>query len=129
MQAEQKIATATDDREAIARTIQTYVDGGKSGKSEVMKPAFHDGATIYGYIGPDLFGGPIQSLFDWNDGNGPAAELKSNVTNIDIQGPIATARVELDNWSGHKFTDMFTLLKTGGEWKIISKVFYLHPES
>lgn len=129
MQAEQKIATSTDDREAIARTIQTYVDGGKSGKSDVMKPAFHDGATIYGYIGPDLFGGPIQSLFDWNDGNGPAAELKSNVTNIDIQGTIATARVELDNWSGHKFTDMFTLLKTGGEWKIISKVFYLHPES
>ena len=129
MQAEQKIATFTDDREAIARTIQTYVDGGKSGKSDVMKPAFHDGATIYGYIGPDLFGGPIQSLFDWNDGNGPAAELKSNVTNIDIQGTIATARVELDNWSGHRFTDMFTLLKTGGEWKIISKVFYLHPES
>jgi hypothetical protein len=28
------------------------------------------GATIYGYIGPDLFGGPIQGLFDWNDGNG-----------------------------------------------------------
>lgn len=129
MQAEQKIATSTDDREAIARAIQTYVDGGKSGKSDVMKPAFHEGATIYGYIGPDLFGGPIQSLFDWNDGNGPAAELKSNVTNIDIQGTIATARVELDNWSGHKFTDMFTLLKTGGEWKIISKVFYLHPES
>jgi len=24
---------------------------------------------------------------------------------------------------------MFTLLKTEGEWKIISKVFYLHPEN
>jgi len=24
---------------------------------------------------------------------------------------------------------MFTLLKVDGEWKIISKVFYLHPES
>ena len=129
MQAEQKIATSTDEREAITRTIQTYVDGGKSGKSADMKPAFHEGATIYGYIGPDLFGGPIQSLFDWNDGNGPATELKSNITNIDIQGTIATARVELDNWTGHKFTDMFTLLKSDGEWKIISKVFYLHPES
>jgi hypothetical protein len=32
------------------------------------------------------------------------------------------------NWTGHKFTDVFTLLKTDGEWKIISKVFYLHPE-
>ncbi|MCC6327524.1 MAG: nuclear transport factor 2 family protein [Acidobacteria bacterium] len=119
-------ATA-NDREAIAATIQQYIDGGISGRGDDMKPAFHEGATIYGYIGPDLFGGPIQGLFDWNDGNGPAAELTSNIAAIDIEGTIATVRLELDNWTGHKFTDMFTLLKTDGEWKIISKVFYLHP--
>jgi len=116
------------DREAIEKTIQTYLNGGISGKGDAMKPAFHEGATIYGYIGPDLFGGPIQGLFDWNDGNGPAADLKSNIASIDIEGTVATVRLELDNWTGHKFTDMFTLLKTEGEWKIISKVFYLHPE-
>ncbi|HMO81122.1 MAG TPA: nuclear transport factor 2 family protein [Pyrinomonadaceae bacterium] len=122
-------ATAqTKDREAISRTILTYVNGGISGKSDDMRPAFHEGATIYGYIGPDLFGGPIQGLFDWNDGNGPAADLKSEIASIDIEGTIATVRLELDNWTGHRFTDMFTLLKTDGEWKIISKVFYLHPE-
>ena len=117
------------DREAIEKAIQTYVNGGISGKGSDMQPAFHDGATIYGYIGPDLFGGPIQELFDWNDGNGPATELKTNIASIDIEGTIATVRLELDNWTGHNFTDMFTLLKTDGEWKIISKVFYLHPES
>ncbi len=116
------------DEAAITRTIQTYVDGGIAGRSDAMKPAFHEGATIYGYIGDDLFGGPIQGLYDWNDGNGPAADLTSNIANIDIEGSIATVRLELDNWTGHKFTDMFTLLKTDGEWKIISKVFYLHPE-
>ncbi len=62
-------------------------------------------------------------LFEWNDQNGPAAELKARPAGIDIEGTIATARLELDNWTGHKFTDMFTLLKMGGEWKIISKVF------
>ncbi len=121
-------ATAVSDRETIAATIQQYIDGGISGRSDEMKPAFHEGATIYGYIGPDLFGGPIQGLFDWNDGNGPAARLRSNIAAIDIEGSIATVRLELDNWTGHKFTDMFTMLKTDGEWKIISKVFYLHPE-
>jgi hypothetical protein len=120
---------AATERDSIAATIQTYIDGGISGRGDDMKPAFHETATIHGYIGPDLFGGPIQLLFDWNDGNGPASDLTSEITNIDIQGSIATARVELDNWTGHKFTDMFTLLKTDGEWKIISKVFYLHPES
>lgn len=117
-----------NDREAITKTIQTYIEGGISGKGEDMKPAFHNDATIYGYIGPDLFGGPIQGLFDWNDGNGPAADLQSNIANIDIEGTVATVRLELDNWTGHKFTDFFTLLKLDGEWKIVSKVFYLHPE-
>src|SRR6185436_11739881 len=133
MQAESKIAgnseTSESDRDQIARVIQAYVHGGRSGKADDMKPAFHPGATIYGYAGPDLFGGPIQALFDWNDKNGPATELKSSIANIDIADTIATARLELENWSGRRFTDMFTLLKTDGEWKIISKVFHLHAES
>jgi len=115
--------------DAIAKTVQRYVDGGKSGRGAEMKAAFHPGATIFGYIGADLFGGPIQKFFDWNDQNGPATELQARLAGIDIAGTIAAARLELDNWTGHNFTDMFTLLKVDGEWKIISKVFYLHPES
>ena len=124
MQAEKKIVS---DRDAITNTIETYINGGKSGKGDDMKPAFHSLATIAGYVGDDLLAGPIQFLFDWNDNNGPATELKHQITDIDIVETIATVRLELDNWTGHKFTDMFTLLKTDGEWKIISKVFYLHP--
>jgi len=116
-----------NDQDAITATIQRYVDGGKSGRGADMKDAFHPEATIFGYIGPDLFAGPIQKLFDWNDQNGPATGLESRIAAIDIEDTIATVRLELDNWTGHRFTDMFTLLKTGGEWKIISKVFFLHP--
>lgn len=119
--------TKLSEHEAITRTIQHYVEGGKSGRGADMKPAFHPDATISGYIGPDLFAGPIQKLFDWNDENGPATGLQSKIASIDIEGTIATVRLELDNWTGHRFTDMFTLLKVAGEWKIISKVFYLHP--
>ena len=128
MQAEQQMISRLSDYDAITQTVETYINGGKSGKGDEMKPAFHPGATIYGYVGEELFGGPIQQLFDWNDQNGPATELQSRITSIDLVGTVATVRLELDNWSGHKFTDMFTLLKTDGEWKIISKVFYLHPE-
>ena len=35
-----------------------------------MRPAFHEDATIFGYVVEDLFAGPIQKLFDWNDTNG-----------------------------------------------------------
>jgi hypothetical protein len=119
--------TTVSEYDLIARTVQRYVDGGKSGRGADMKAAFHHDATIFGYIGADLFAGPIQKLFDWNDQNGPATELQAQLASIDITGTIATVRLELDNWTGHRFTDMFTLLRVDGEWKIINKVFYLHP--
>jgi hypothetical protein len=119
--------TKLSEYEAIANTVQHYLNGAKSGRGDDMKPAFHPEATIFGYVGPDLFAGPIQQLFDWNDQNGPATELQSRITSIDLIGTIATVRLELDNWTGHRFTDLFTLLKVEGEWKIMNKVFHLHP--
>ena len=118
--------TKVSEQDAITKTVQHYVEGGKSGRSADMKVAFHPDATIFGYIGADLFAGPIQKLFDWNDQNGRATGLQAQIASIDIADTIATVRLELDNWSGHRFTDMFTLLKVDGEWKIINKVFHLH---
>ena len=114
------------DIEAIKATLQHYIDGARSGKGDDMKPAFHADATIFGYVGPDLFAGPIQNLFDWNDENGPATDIVTNIARIDVEGSVATVRLEADNWTGHRFTDMFTFLKVDGEWKIMNKVFHLH---
>jgi hypothetical protein len=112
--------------DAIAKTVQHYIDGARSGKGDEMKPAFHNDATIYGYAGADLFGGPIQQLFDWSDQSGPAAELQVRIARIDVAETVATVRLELTNLNGARYTDMFTLLKVDGDWKIISKVFHLH---
>lgn len=119
--------TFVNEYDAIAKTIQHYIDGAKSGRGADMKPAFHQDATIFGYIGADLFAGPIQKLFDWNDQNGPATGIQARIASIDTFDTIATARLEIDNWTGHRFTDLFTLLKVDGKWKIMNKVFHLHP--
>ncbi len=120
--------TSTDLRQhdAIAKTLQHYIVGARSGKGDDMKPAFHKDATIFGYAGADLFGGPIQQLFDWSDENPPAAELQAQVASIDVVDTVATVRLELNNWNGSRYTDLFTLLNVDGEWKIMSKVFHLH---
>jgi hypothetical protein len=112
--------------EAITTTIQHYIDGAKSGKGDDMRPAFHKDATIFGHTGTDLFAGPIQQLFDWNDGNGPATKLQARIASIDLIDTVATVRLELDNWTGSRFTDLFTLLKVEGKWQIMNKVFHLH---
>ena len=119
-------ATNVSENDAIAKTLQPYIDGMKSGKGDDMKPAFHKDATIFGYAGADLFGGPIQQLFDWSDESGPAAELQARVASIDLADTVAIVRLELTNLKGARYTDMFTLLKVDGEWKIMSKVFHLH---
>jgi len=121
-----EISADVRDHDAIAKVLQNYIHGAKSGKSDDMKPAFHEDATVFGYIGGDLFAGPIQGLFDWNDENGPAKQLEVSSTSVDLVGTVATVRLELENWTGFRFTDLFTLLKVDGTWKIMNKVFHLH---
>ncbi len=120
------VITAENDQDVIAKVIQHYIDGARSGNGDDMKPAFHEDATVFGYVGPDLFAGPIQNLFAWNDDNGPATELEDRIASIDVTGTVATVRLELENWTGFRFTDLFTLLKVDGDWKIMNKVFHVH---
>ncbi len=86
------ISTDVRQHDAIAKALQPYIDGARSGKGDDMKPAFHNDATIFGYAGDDLFGGPIQQLFDWSDESGPATELEARVASIDVVGTVATKR-------------------------------------
>lgn len=122
-----EISADVRDHNAIAKVLDQYIDGAKSGRGDDMKSAFHEDATVFGYIGDDLFAGPIQGLFDWNDENGPAAGLQVQIASIDVVGTVATVRLELENWTDLRFTDLFTLLKVDGTWKIMNKVFHLHP--
>ncbi len=120
------VPTKVSENDAITKTVQHYIDGARSGKGDDMKSAFHKDATIFGYAGTDLFGGPIQQLFDWSDENGPATELQAQIASIDLVDTVATVRLELENLSGHRYTDLLSLLKIDGEWKIMNKIFHLH---
>ncbi len=106
--------TNRSERDAITKVVQHYIDGAKSGRGDDMKPAFHKDATIFGYAGADLFAGPIQQLFAWNDANGPATGMQARIASTDLIDTVATVRLELDNWTGHRYTDLFTLLKSTG---------------
>jgi hypothetical protein len=114
------------DYPAIRQAVQQYIDGGRGGSSETMKLGFHENAAIHGYLGTDLISAPIQGLYDWVDGNPPVSNVADCIASIDVYGSIAMVRVELDDWGGHRFTDLLSLLKVDGEWKIVCKVFHLH---
>ena len=54
--------TNVNEYNVIAKVVQQYINGAKSGKGDDMKPAFHKDATVFGYVGDDLFSGPIQQV-------------------------------------------------------------------
>jgi hypothetical protein len=120
------MSTDISDYDAITQVIGLYVEGARTGKSDAMKPAFHQDAAIYGYAGPDFMAGPIQELYDFNDENGPAPDIQTWITSIDLAETVATVRLEIANWTGDRYTDLFTMLKVDGHWKIMNKVFHLH---
>ncbi|MCA3575533.1 MAG: nuclear transport factor 2 family protein [Aestuariivirga sp.] len=120
---ETSYVTETD---AVMKALQAYMNGARSGKGADMKSTFHPDATIFGYVGTDLFAGPIQNLYDWNDQNGPAKGVEFRISSMDITGSCASVRIDVDDWTGHRFTDYFNLVKFGDQWKVVSKVFFLH---
>jgi hypothetical protein len=119
-------ATNISEYASISNVVQHYIDSAKSGNGKVMKSVFHSEATIFGHAGADHFAGPIQQFFSWHANNGPATELQARIVCIDIVNTVATVRLELENWTGHRFTDLFTLLKTNDTWHVTNKVFHLH---
>lgn len=84
---------------------------------------------LHGKLGEtdNLFGRPIQGLYDWNDQSGPARDVLCRLTSIDVAGAYARVRIDADGWTVHRFTDFTNLVKFDGQWKVVSKVFYLRP--
>ena len=117
--------------DAIAKTMQLYIDGSRAGESALMRPAFHPDASFFGYAGAELANGTA-FLFDWIDKNGPAPEIEPRMVSVDIVDTVAVVRLEVAGWSGTlagsgvRMSDVFTLLRTPDGWKIIQKAFHWH---
>jgi putative lumazine-binding protein len=123
-----KYATEYD---AVVGTMQLYLDGCREGNSGRMRDAFHPEASFFGYVGGQLVSG-TPFLFEWIDKNGPAPNIQPRFVSVDVIDSIAVVRLEVDGWSGAlappgvRMSDLFTLLKTPGGWKIIQKAFHWH---
>ena len=122
------------DYDAITELMNLYNEGVRTGSSALMKPAFHQAATFYGYYyDGNLLAGPIQMLFDWVDSNGPSSDLRVRMASVDIHETIGVVRLELENLQGKlageegaRLSDLFQVIKIDGEWKLSQKSFHWH---
>jgi hypothetical protein len=120
------------EHDAITRTMHCYIAGARAGDGNLMRPAFHPTATISGYCQGVEYTGPVEHVFQWIDQNGPAPNINPRFARIEIIETIAVVHLEVERWSGKlaganaRASDVFTLLKCNGEWKITHKLFHWH---
>lgn len=113
------------DRKLVEQTVNYYLEGGTNNDFETLKKAFHKNATMKyirdGYQEVNAIG-----FFKKGMKPGPKQNRKTKITNIDISGHAASARLEIE-YATFSFIDYMNLLKIDGEWKIVSKIFYRKP--
>lgn len=115
--------------EAIAATLQSYIDGARAGDGAVMRKAFLESAHIRGSYGGKPVDWTLSEFCAVIDKGGPARDLAARIVAIDHTGTAAMARLEAENWRGTRYTDFFVLLKTGADWRIAGKVFFAHSRA
>jgi hypothetical protein len=120
------------EHDAITRTMHCYIAGARAGDGDLMRPAFHPTATISGYCQGVEYTGSVEHVFQWINQNGPAPNITPRFARIEIIETIAVVHLEVERWSGKlaganaRASDVFTLLKCNGEWKITHKLFHWH---
>lgn len=113
---------------AVEVVLNRYFDGLYHSDAEALRAVLHprahyvtvtDGSLTYHTVETYL---PIVAARP-----SPASRLEQRadrIVSVDFAGPV-TARAHVECRIGSKFfTDFLTLIRDGGEWRIISKVFH-----
>lgn len=109
----------------VEEIAEKFIEAVKNGKSEIVKPYFHENAVIFGQLDKDTIqAGSIQSFYDGIDKAGACGtDYVGRIDILTLEKTIAIVRIIEDNWHGYKFSDFLTLAKLNGEWKIVAKAY------
>ena len=116
------VARDAADREAVEKPLRMYF----SGDPEQLTQAFHAGATMFFARNDSLIAVPIREYIarvaESRAKGGSPPQRTERIAQVDITGSSAVARLELV-YPHQKITDYMSLVKYGGEWKIVNKIF------
>ena len=117
------------EQAAIESVIRTYFDSMFESNSEKAKAAFHPDARITGYLGGDLLNMGTDEFAAFVADQQPSAKSKGEeprleIVSMHIAGEVAIAQVR-DEYLGHTFLDLLSLMKIDGVWRIQNKLFHV----
>lgn len=112
--------------QAIAETLQRYIDGARSGDVTLLRSAFTEAARVSGSYSGRPVSWSLKEFCDAVAKGGAAPGLEARVVSMEHSGGAAMARLEAQNWRGTRYTDFFVLVRRDEGWRIDSKVFFAH---
>lgn len=114
--------TDAQNYEAVAQTLNYYLEGGTNNDFQTLKKAFHPSATMVSLRD----GAPQQvnalDFFEKGIKPGPPQERMTKIVSIAITGDAAFAQLTIE-YPTFTFTDYMSLLRIEGAWKIVNKMF------
>lgn len=122
---------AKDPEEAAIRVaLEHYLAGHATGDPAHHRAAFHRVANLY-FVRGDTVATRTGAEYIAGASGRPApdeAQRRRRIVSIDRTGDAAVAKIELD-YPNALLTDYMALLKTGGEWRIVNKIFTSAPKA
>ena len=116
------IACSDEELAGIEKALGYYTEAAVKGDSKIAKQGFAPLATMSYTENDSLVTVPIQALYDYYDQTGPH-NASYEIADCIIAGDVAMVRIE-SKFGENEFSDMFTLVKDGVNWKIVSKVYH-----
>ena len=117
-----------DDVTAVRRVAQEYLDGLAAGDAAMLSRAFAPEAQLFGAPGRALQVIPVKSWIESRKGKRlePAGEYVQRVVSVDVSGDAALAKTDLV-WPALHYVDYLSLVRIGGEWRIVNKIWHQEP--
>lgn len=121
-------ATPTDDVEAIRAVVADYTEGVKAGDNARLQRAFHPDSKLLSVNAEGVLNTWASADYIQGVVKKPPTGREDKVLQVDLFGTAAIATVSVRT-AKFDFIDYISLLKLGGKWTIVSKVFHREPKA
>ena len=121
-------AQKSDEEAAVRQAVEHYLHGLKFNDVASLKQAFYPEAKLFFVRKDGQLGQLTQEQwykgFEGSAGKEEKGDLQ--ITAVDITGNAASVKV-VEVYDNSKYIDYLSLLKFGGEWKIVNKIYTVEP--
>jgi len=114
------------DHQTILQLLSDYFRGLHAGDVELLRSVFDPEAVLFAELNGASYRKPLDAYLDGVAQRSSPAELhepfRMRVLSLDVMHDMATAKVHVPAL-GFNFYNYLSLLRKGGSWRIVSKVF------